>query len=115
MRKGVKKLEKLKKREDGAHKSHSATRRVSLQLAQSSSELADFPKQLGEKKDDLETRRLDRLSRSSSSKLPEQFDAGVRSKGEKKHNSAIRRVDRSLAIQMENIVCKDFLLSTMFG
>uniref|UniRef100_M1DYC3 Uncharacterized protein n=1 Tax=Solanum tuberosum TaxID=4113 RepID=M1DYC3_SOLTU len=96
-RKGAKrnkKVEKLKKGEVEARKGHLTTHQVSLQLAKSFSEVAQVPNQLGEQMDNSATCRMDRQSRSCSPKVPEQFVGGVKTKCEKKHNSADRRVDR---------------------
>ncbi|WMV13909.1 hypothetical protein MTR67_007294 [Solanum verrucosum] len=74
--------------------------------------MAHIPNQLGEQKYNLANRRMDQRSRSSSPKFPKQFVEGVRTKGEKKHNSVVRRVDRLLEIQMENLVVH---VSTLVG
>uniref|UniRef100_M1D881 Uncharacterized protein n=1 Tax=Solanum tuberosum TaxID=4113 RepID=M1D881_SOLTU len=84
-----KKLKKLKESKVGTFQSHSATRRVDLQLAQSSSMRAHGQVQLGEQTSGSVTRRRDRRCRSRSPNVTEQVSEKPHQEGEK---MSIRRI-----------------------
>uniref|UniRef100_M1DVD9 Uncharacterized protein n=1 Tax=Solanum tuberosum TaxID=4113 RepID=M1DVD9_SOLTU len=86
-----KKLKKLKERKVGTCQSTSASRRVDLQLALSSSMPAYGQNKLGEQTSDSATDRRDRRCQSGSLKVTERFDEKALPKRREEEYSAHRR------------------------